>query len=97
MNKNVHVRQDTSSQRLLSRRTMFYRRLRKKGTQEDQLKKAKKRVITTTAISRGIAGLSVEDLKAKKNESSDKRKAVRDATLRCVCTLACSLLEVLSE
>jgi hypothetical protein len=63
---------------------MFYRRLRKKGTQEDQLKKAKKRVITTTAISRGIAGLSVEDLKAKKNESSDKRKAVRDATLRCV-------------
>lgn len=61
---------------------MFYRRLRKKGTQEDQLKKAKKRVISTSAMNRGIAGLSIDDLKAKKAESSDKRKAQRDATLR---------------
>ena len=61
---------------------MFYRRLRKKGTQEDQLKKAKKRVITSSVMNRGIAGLSVDDLKAKKNESSDKRKAAKDATLR---------------
>eukprot|EP00283_Hemiselmis_rufescens_P007652 CAMPEP_0173425204 /NCGR_PEP_ID=MMETSP1357-20121228/4970_1 /TAXON_ID=77926 /ORGANISM="Hemiselmis rufescens, Strain PCC563" /LENGTH=147 /DNA_ID=CAMNT_0014388601 /DNA_START=92 /DNA_END=535 /DNA_ORIENTATION=+ len=62
--------------------TMFYRRLRKKGTQEDQLKKAKKRTMASTVMSRGIAGLSVEDLKAKKGESGDKRKAQRDATLR---------------
>jgi hypothetical protein len=65
-----------------ARRTMFYRRLRKKGTQEDQLKKAKKRVVATSVMNRGIAGLSVEDLKAKKSETTDKRKAQRDATLR---------------
>lgn len=63
-------------------RTMFYRRLRKKGTQEDQLKKAKKRVVATSVMNRGIAGLSIEDLKAKKTETTDKRKAQRDATLR---------------
>merc|ERR1711966_273181 len=62
--------------------TMFYRRLRKKGTQEDQLKKAKKRVVTSSAVNRGIAGLSVEDLKAKKSETPERRKAQRDATLR---------------
>ena len=61
---------------------MFYRRLRKKGTQEDALKKAKKRVVTSTAVSRGIQGLSIEDLKAKKAESKDKRAAVREATVR---------------
>jgi hypothetical protein len=61
---------------------MFYRRLRKKGTQEDQLKKAKKRVVATSVMNRGIAGLSIEDLKAKKSETTDKRKAQRDATLR---------------
>lgn len=69
---------------MLFYRTIFYRRLNKKGTQEDQLKKAKKRVVSSTAISRGIAGLSIEELKAKKNETADKRKANRDATLRWV-------------
>ncbi|KAJ1472653.1 ribosomal protein L24e-domain-containing protein [Baffinella frigidus] len=62
--------------------TIFYRRLRKKGTQEDALKKAKKRVTSTSVMNRGIAGISIEDLKAKKSESGDKRKAMRDATVR---------------
>ena len=63
-------------------RTLFYRRLRKKGTQEDQLKKAKKRVIISTAATRGIQGLSIQELNAKVNESADKRKAVKEASLR---------------
>jgi hypothetical protein len=33
-------------------------------------------------MARGIAGISIEDLKAKKAESGDKRKAMRDATVR---------------
>merc|ERR1712205_264473 len=62
--------------------TLFYRRLRKKGTQEDVLKKAKKRIVTSTAMTRGIAGLSIEDLKAKKSEAPERRKAMREATVR---------------
>jgi len=62
--------------------TLFYRRLRKKGTQEDVLKKAKKRIVTSTAMSRGIAGLSIEELKAKKSENPERRKALREATVR---------------
>jgi hypothetical protein len=50
--------------------------------QEDVLKKAKKRIVTSTAMSRGIAGLSIDELKAKKAENPDKRKAMRDATVR---------------
>ena len=67
---------------LYGHRTLFYRRLRKKGTQEDQLKKAKKRVIVSTAATRGIQGLSIAELNAKQNESADKRKAVKEASLR---------------
>ena len=48
------------------------------------LKKAKKRIVTSTAMSRGIAGLSIDELKAKKAESTDKRKAMREATVRSV-------------
>lgn len=63
-------------------RTMFYRRLRKKGTQEDQLKKAKKRVVTSSAVTRGFAGLSIEQLKLKKDETPERRKAAREADVR---------------
>eukprot|EP00802_Teleaulax_amphioxeia_P021532 Tamp_21896.p3 GENE.Tamp_21896~~Tamp_21896.p3 ORF type:complete len:126 (+),score=44.76 Tamp_21896:661-1038(+) len=62
--------------------TLFYRRLRKKGTQEDVLKKAKKRIVTSTAMTRGIQGLSIEELKAKKSENPERRKAQREATVR---------------
>mmetsp|Transcript_33183 Transcript_33183/g.67402 ORF Transcript_33183/g.67402 Transcript_33183/m.67402 type:complete len:126 (+) Transcript_33183:259-636(+) len=62
--------------------TMFYRRLRKKGTQEDQLKKAKKRVVTSSAITRGFQGLSIDQLKAKKEETPERRKAAREADVR---------------
>jgi len=62
--------------------TMFYRRLRKKGTQEDQLKKAKKRVVTSSAVTRGFAGLSIEQLKLKKDETPERRKAAREADVR---------------
>jgi hypothetical protein len=62
---------------------MFYRRLRKKGTQEDQLKKAKKRVVSSSALTRGFAGLSIEQLKAKKDETPERRKAAREADARC--------------
>ena len=59
--------------------TLFYRRLRKKGTQEDVLKKAKKRIVTSSAMTRGIAGLSIDELKAKKSEAPERRKAMREA------------------
>merc|ERR1712205_267650 len=62
--------------------TLFYRRLRKKGTQEDVLKKAKKRIVTSSVMSRGIQGLSVDELKAKKSEAPERRKAMREATVR---------------
>lgn len=62
--------------------TLFYRRLRKKGTQEDVLKKAKKRIVTSSAMTRGIAGLSIDELKAKKSEAPERRKAMREATVR---------------
>merc|ERR1711943_96282 len=57
-------------------------RLRKKGTQEDVLKKAKKRIVTSSAMTRGIAGLSIDELKAKKSEAPERRKAMREATVR---------------
>ncbi|EKX46568.1 large subunit ribosomal protein L24e_1, cytoplasmic [Guillardia theta CCMP2712] len=62
--------------------TLFYRRLRKKGTQEDQLKKAKKRVISTSVLSRGIQGMTIEELKNKTSEGKERRKAMREATVR---------------
>lgn len=60
------------------------------GCQEDVLKKAKKRIVTSTAMSRGIAGLSIEDLKAKKSENPERRKALREATVRYFLPLLCS-------
>jgi hypothetical protein len=71
--------------------TLFYRRLRKKGTQEDVLKKAKKRIVTSSVLSRGITGLSIDDLKAKKSEAPERRKAMREATVRCVMLSSCGL------
>ncbi len=62
------------------RRTLFYRRLRKKGTQEDQLKKAKKRTIVSTAATRGIQGLSIQDIAAKTDDK--KKAAVKEAFTR---------------
>lgn len=53
-----------------------------KKKQEDVLKKAKKRIVTSTAMTRGIQGLSIEELKAKKSENPERRKAQREATVR---------------
>jgi hypothetical protein len=43
--------------------------------------------VTSTAMTRGIQGLSIEELKAKKSENPERRKAQREATVRysCVC------------
>ena len=76
--------------------TLFYRRLRKKGTQEDVLKKAKKRIVTSSVMSRGIAGLSMDDLKAKKSEAPERRKAMREATVRYALLPSCGLRSRLS-
>ena len=48
------------------------------------LKKAKKRIVTSTAMTRGIQGLSIDELKAKKSEAPERRKAQREATVRYV-------------
>lgn len=42
-------------------------------------------------MTRGIQGLSIEELKAKKSENPERRKAQREATVRysCVCLCLC--------
>jgi hypothetical protein len=60
-----------------------------KKKQEDVLKKAKKRIVTSTAMTRGIQGLSIEELKAKKSENPERRKAQREATVRYLFVYLC--------
>lgn len=56
--------------------TVFYRRLHKKGTQEEV---AKKRTRKTTKFQRAIVGASWEQIIAKREQPSAIRKAARDA------------------
>merc|ERR1712063_20033 len=57
--------------------TQLYRRQHKKGSVE-QLKKNKKR--RTARVERGIAGASLEFIKAQKNQTAQQREKIRTST-----------------
>ena len=60
--------------------TVLYRRLHKKGQAEESSKKRSraKKVVAT----KPIEGASVEQIKAKRSQKPEVRKAARDAALR---------------
>jgi large subunit ribosomal protein L24e len=60
--------------------TSFYRRLHKKGTQEELSKKRNNR--KKTAVAKAYVGASVDMLKAKRNQKPEQRLAAREAALR---------------
>ncbi|KAL9644042.1 hypothetical protein ABK040_005510 [Willaertia magna] len=57
--------------------TQLYRRQHKKGSIE-QLKKNKKRRVVK--VERGVAGASVEFIKAQKNQTQEQRTKIREAS-----------------
>nr|CAX77982.1 Ribosomal protein L24 [Schistosoma japonicum] len=59
--------------------TVLYRRKYKKGMSEEQTKKRTKRV---TKSARGIAGASLAEIMAKRNQKPEVRKAMRDQAIR---------------
>ncbi|KAG5448167.1 60S ribosomal protein L24, partial [Clonorchis sinensis] len=59
--------------------TVLYRRKNKKGLSEEQSKKRTKRSTKTT---RAIAGASLAEIMAKRNQKPEVRKAMRDQAIR---------------
>ncbi|XP_075262226.1 large ribosomal subunit protein eL24-like [Convolutriloba macropyga] len=59
-----------------------YRRKREKAQKDT--KKAKKIVVKTSALSRGIAGMTMDELLKKKNEKPEVRKAKQEAAIRAL-------------
>ena len=57
---------------------------KKREKQQKDNKKAKKIVVKTTAVSRGIAGITMDELLKKKNEKPEVRKAKQEAAIRAV-------------
>merc|ERR1712226_334782 len=57
---------------------------RKKDKQQKDSKKAKKIVIKTSAMTRGIAGITMDELLKKKNEKPEVRKAKQEAAIRAI-------------
>merc|ERR550539_2044444 len=57
---------------------------RKKDKQQKDSKKAKKIVIKTSAMTRGIAGITMEGLLKKRNEKPEVRKAKQEAAIRAI-------------
>merc|ERR1719197_278384 len=61
--------------------TVFYRRLHKKGLQEDQKRKRARRVGAAAALRRGFTGMDATVLASKRAETGAMRKANRDASV----------------
>ncbi|KAF6773492.1 hypothetical protein AHF37_07453 [Paragonimus kellicotti] len=59
--------------------TILYRRKNKKGVSEEQAKKRTKR---STKTARAIAGASLAEIMAKRNQKPEVRKAMRDQAIR---------------
>lgn len=59
--------------------TVLYRRKHKKGVQEEV---TKKRTRKTTKFQRSIAGTSLAEIMAKKNQKPEVRKAQRDQAIK---------------
>eukprot|EP00698_Gefionella_okellyi_P021535 TRINITY_DN7000_c0_g1_i1.p1 TRINITY_DN7000_c0_g1~~TRINITY_DN7000_c0_g1_i1.p1 ORF type:complete len:162 (+),score=37.56 TRINITY_DN7000_c0_g1_i1:37-486(+) len=60
--------------------TVLYRRLHKKGKTEGDV--VKRRTKRTQKFQRAIVGASLEQIKAKREQKPDARKAAREAALR---------------
>jgi large subunit ribosomal protein L24e len=58
--------------------TVFFRRLHKKGTAEEAIKRKSRR---TTKVQRAIVGASWEEIMARRNQPAAVRKANRDAAI----------------
>lgn len=61
--------------------TLFFRRLHKKGTVEEEKKKKMKRA-AVSVLKRGFSGATAEDIKAKRDEKPQTRQANRDNAVR---------------
>ena len=59
--------------------TTLFRQQRRKGTHEEVVKKNKRRV---QKVEKGLAGLSVEELRSRRNQSTDVRAAARQAAIQ---------------
>ncbi|KAL7009627.1 60S ribosomal protein L24 [Cystobasidiomycetes sp. EMM_F5] len=59
--------------------TQIYRRVNKKGVSEEVAKKRSRR---TVKVQRGIAGLSLDDIKRKRTQPAEARAAAREAALK---------------
>merc|ERR1719187_1168919 len=59
--------------------TVLYRRKNRKGTQEEVAKKRSRR---TTKFHRAIAGLTLEQINAKRNQKPEVRKAQREQAIK---------------
>lgn len=68
--------------------TVLYRRKHKKGQQEEV---TKKRTRKTTKFQRSIAGTSLAEIMAKKNQKPEVRKAQREQAIKLV-SLSCIVL-----
>ena len=78
-----HKTRSLFTQRLNPRKlawTVVYRRMHKKGTLEDQNKKKSRRVAKTAT--KAVTGMSLELIKAKRNQKPEVRAAAREAALR---------------
>lgn len=60
--------------------TQLYRRLNKKGVQEEAQRRRNRR--RAAAIPKAVEGASLEVIKAKRNQRPEVRKAARDAALK---------------
>jgi large subunit ribosomal protein L24e len=64
--------------------TQWYRKMHKKGTSAEEVSKRKTRKTASSAVSRGIVGLSSEQIQAKRAEDPQRRAAARDDLIRAV-------------
>lgn len=60
--------------------TQLYRRLHKKGMQEEHQRRRNRRKVSTAP--KAIEGASLEVIKIKRNQRPEVRKAARDAALK---------------
>lgn len=59
--------------------TTLFRQQRRKGTSEEVVKKNKRRI---QKVEKGLAGLSVEELRSRRSQTQDVRAAAREAAIK---------------
>ena len=74
--------------------TVLYRRKYKKGQQEEAVKKRVRRVVK---VQRAIAGASITEITAKRNQKPEVRKAQRDEAIKFVSPFLCCCSSLILE